>query len=296
VSALARSGTVWALWPGPLILLAGLLVAAERWHLVLAFFGVSLKRLEALRLYLIGSFYGVVLPGVLGGDAVRVALCRARTGASLSPIIASVAIERGLGLWGVALIGTIGAFSIAPALRSTVGPHVLWIALVLALCAPLALLVSLRCSGLALRLLRARVVRDWAPSLATSLEATVAQLRSLPWGLTLKTLLVSTLFQSSEIFVFSYFGSLLGIEAPFAFYVFVVPLIYLSTVLPISLGGVGVREGVLVWMLAKIGVPASAGVLLAFLAYLNRVAVALIGGGAQFLALSRRTDARPRSP
>ena len=49
-------------------------------------------------LYLIGNFYSVLLPGVLGGDVVRAAMCRTKTGGTATAVLASIGIERGLGL------------------------------------------------------------------------------------------------------------------------------------------------------------------------------------------------------
>lgn len=109
------------------------------------------------------------------------------------------------------------------------------------------------------------------------------RVHELPARLTIRTLFFSTAFLASEIFIYFYFGHVMKIDVPFAFYLFVIPLVYLATVLPISLGGIGVREGVLVWFLSIAGVSASEAVLLAFLVYLNRVLVGTIGGGIQAL-------------
>ena len=56
------------------------------------------------------------------------------------------------------------------------------------------------------------------------------------------------------------------------------PIVYISTILPVSLGGLGVREGTLVYLLAKVGVLSSDAVALSFLIHFNRVAVGSIGG------------------
>jgi uncharacterized protein (TIRG00374 family) len=278
VEQLLVSGILPRLWPGPLILLLGLLLAAERWRAVLGFFGLGLRRGEAFMLYLIGNFYSVLLPGVLGGDVVRAAMCRTKTGGTAATVLASVGIERGLGLWGVTLIGTFGAlavvlqmpvsFDVAALLLSplmAVGiPLVVWLAYVAAnRVGPLK-------TGTGLVGKAMDMVRQFA-----------GRVREFPAGLAARTLLFSTAFQASEIFIYFYFGHVMQIDVPFFFYLFVIPLVYLATVLPISLGGIGVREGVLVWFLSIAGIPASDAVLLAFLVYLNRVLVGVIGGGVQ---------------
>jgi glycosyltransferase 2 family protein len=280
VRALVESGVAYKLWPGPVILLIGIGLAAERWRRVLEFFKVSIRRFEALYLYLVGAFYGVALPGVMGGDVVRIAMCRSRTGAGISPILASVTIERGFGLWGVAIIGTFGVFTISPSLRQEIGSYALLISPAIAAGVPLGLLTALFAAN---HLGRLRFKREYAVRLGALVQHIVTLAKTFPVPLAITTLLLSTAFQASEIFIFYYFGSLLQIDVPISFYLFVAPIVYLSTFLPISLGGVGVREGVLVWFFAMIGVPASNAVLLAFLVYLNRIVVAGIGGCAHIL-------------
>ncbi|MBW2532892.1 MAG: hypothetical protein JRI55_15475 [Deltaproteobacteria bacterium] len=51
--------------------------------------------------------------------------------------------------------------------------------------------------------------------------------------------------------------------------------------LPISLGGLGVREGVIVYFFVGLGVATSDAVSLSFVVYFNRILVALIGGAVQ---------------
>lgn len=68
----------------------------------------------------------------------------------------------------------------------------------------------------------------------------------------------------------------------------IMPLVYICTILPFSLGGLGVREGALVYLLAKMGVPASDGVALSFLIYINPVLVDSVGGILHVLKNSKK--------
>lgn len=273
VASLLRDGSLYRLWPGPLILLVGLVMAANRWRLVLAALGIALRSSSALYLYLVGTFYGVMLPGVLGGDAVRVALCAARQRGAVSRVLASVAIERGLGLCGVALVGSLGVLALNDALRRKLGSEALLIAPTI-VASLLVLIVVLSGAPRLLKWLGGRFVGQRLDGLVVLYQ----KLWSLPSGTLLSTLLLSTLFQAADILVFYYFAHVMALELPLALCLVVIPIIYLSTVLPISLGGIGVREGVMVWLLGRVGVPVADAVLLAFLMYLNRVALALIGG------------------
>ena len=82
----------------------------------------------------------------------------------------------------------------------------------------------------------------------------------------------------------------IGLSLPLRAFFAVVPMVYLATLLPISLGGLGVREGALVFLLARLGVPTSSAVTLSFLIYLNQVFLGMLGGSLQLARLlsSRR--------
>src|SRR5690606_17201433 len=59
-----------------------------------------------------------------------------------------------------------------------------------------------------------------------------------------KTVVVILLAQMGDIFIAYMFSNFMELNIPFTAYIFVMPIVYVSTVLPISLGGLGVREGV----------------------------------------------------
>ena len=74
--------------------------------------------------------------------------------------------------------------------------------------------------------------------------------------------------------------------------------IVIAVLLPLSIGGVGVREGVAVVLLATAGVSSTDAVLVALLGYLTGQVPALLGGG--LMAISRgaasATGPAPVSP
>ena len=70
----------------------------------------------------------------------------------------------------------------------------------------------------------------------------------------------------------------LGIDLPLSIWFAVVPLIALAMVLPISINGVGVREGGLVFLLQPAGVSMDAAVAIGLLWFLSTILTGLIGG------------------
>jgi hypothetical protein len=95
------------------------LASAVRWRALLGVARVRLGVGEAFRITLESLAAGVVLPGGIGGDAMRVALV-ARRGAPLGTIVAAVLLDRVIGL--VTLSGL--AVALAVILHGATGPAV----------------------------------------------------------------------------------------------------------------------------------------------------------------------------
>ncbi len=70
----------------------------------------------------------------------------------------------------------------------------------------------------------------------------------------------------------------LGLTVPLGAWFYIVPLVALAMVLPVSISGVGVREGGLVFLLAPFGVSAEQAVTLGLLWFLTSIVGGLLGG------------------
>jgi uncharacterized membrane protein YbhN (UPF0104 family) len=97
-----------------------------------------------------------------------------------------------------------------------------------------------------------------------------------------KMIILSYFFQGVRITGMYAVAISLGIKVPFYAFFIIVPIVYIATLLPISLGGLGVREGAMVFLMSRLGVSTVDGVSLAFLIYLNLVFIGLVGGVLQF--------------
>jgi uncharacterized membrane protein YbhN (UPF0104 family) len=129
----------------------------------------------------------------------------------------------------------------------------------------------------------ARLRREYRWRPLRILARLLASLRELSVGTILLLLLLSVLCQFPA-FVSAYMlGQALGIELPLVVFCVVMPVVTISTMLPISLGGLGVREGLLTFLLTRLDVAGSEAIALAFLIYLVYVIIALGGGLTQLL-------------
>jgi uncharacterized membrane protein YbhN (UPF0104 family) len=266
-----RPGLVLA---GPPLLVCSFAWAGLRWSLLLGRFGVPLRWRDGFLLYLIGSFYNILLPGMLGGDVVRVGLCATRLRKPVAEIATTALIERVLGLVAILLIGTAAAALLDDAVHRQLGP-------VIGLTIPALAAGAMAALSIGWASLRATPA-SWLDCVARRrplriLARLAAHLRSLSTGTLLLTLLLSVLCQLPVFVSASLLGGALDIDLPLEVYCVVMPVVVISTMLPISLGGLGVREGVLTLLLARVGVRISEAIALSFLIYLV-YAVTAVGG------------------
>jgi uncharacterized protein (TIRG00374 family) len=88
----------------------GLLLTFLRWHLLVRAQGLEFSRYSAIRLGLVGYFFNTFLPGSVGGDILK-AYGIARDQSRRTVAVATVLIDRAIGLWGVLwMVALIGGF------------------------------------------------------------------------------------------------------------------------------------------------------------------------------------------
>jgi uncharacterized membrane protein YbhN (UPF0104 family) len=234
-SALALAFAAFLLIP----LLGGL-----RWWTVLRGLGERCRLGEVMALFSVATVAGQVLPSI-AGDGVRVWLA-ARHGLAVRAALHSVLLERvGMVLALLAL-----ALATAPLLTERFGNEgQVWLCAAL-LAAGLAGLGVLMAADLL-----PFPARHWR--LARGIADTAASTRALVlsrWGFfaAAVSLLSNLHFTLTAVLL----GHALGLPASATDFLAVMPVVTLATTLPISLGGWGVREGILVFLLGRLGVPA----------------------------------------
>ena len=94
----------------------------------------------------------------------------------------------------------------------------------------------------------------------------------IPVQTVLLVVVLSACFQVPDTLAAFALARAVQIDLPLLVFFVINPLVYISTNIPLSLGGLGVREGVLVLLLSSQGVSPSSAVLLAFLIYMSHFA------------------------
>jgi uncharacterized membrane protein YbhN (UPF0104 family) len=91
-------------------------------------------------------------------------------------------------------------------------------------------------------------------------------------------LAISFCFQIINVLVYALLGMALDLGIPLGDYFVIVPLVDLISILPISISGIGVREGAYVGLLYLLGVETSKGLAFGLLGFLVVMAASLLGG------------------
>jgi uncharacterized membrane protein YbhN (UPF0104 family) len=262
-----------------------------RWRVLLDARGLGQPFGWLLRSFLIGRFIGAFTPSTTGLDGWRSFDVARRTGdvvGSASVIL----VEKLIGLVGMAMV----CAAVAPfGAIDRLGRGALPLALAIALGAGFGLWLlatparTRRLAAAAPRPLRARAER-FAEALASGGLHAGRLAGAVGLGI------VSHLALSA---VFAATGLALGVDVDPMLLVAVGNAIVIAVLLPVSIGGVGVREGVAVFLLAGAGATDADAVLIALLGYLTGQVPALVGG--ILLAIDRdarraRDEARPSTP
>ncbi len=240
-------------WPviGMLAVLTALdrALAAWRWILLVRAAHVPLTYKSGVWVFLVTSFLGSFAPSGVGGDIARAWEVNRRT-AMGGEAIASVAVDRWLGVASVGLVGVLG-------LALWTDDINLPLAVVLYVLTALTLLGAV--AGIwADRLVAAILPASWQtrqPWIFVMRLAGAMRRYRHEWPTLLLVAVLSLAMQFLRVVLMYVAGRGLGVPVGFEFYLVFVPITIIVVLLPISISGLGPGQGAVVWMLEPMGVP-----------------------------------------
>jgi len=94
----------------------------------------------------------------------------------------------------------------------------------------------------------------------------------------IEILILSLLAQVIAILYYPLIAYSFGLDVPLVYFLIVIPIILVILMLPISIGGIGVREGAFIFFFKKVGVPPYEAVSIALVAFGLYLIWGLIGG------------------
>jgi uncharacterized protein (TIRG00374 family) len=275
-------GTMALLAAGLAFTLGGFILSAWRWQRVFAVFDVHVPLRTLLAHYLAGQFVGNVLPSTIGGDVLRVSRATKTTGTG-DIAFASVVIERLSGFVALPFLSLLG-FALQPSLLDL--EHS-WIALAIAGATVAGLVIILVIAGSPKMAGRFASHQNWMRFIG-AVHVGVDRIRREPRR-AISVLVAAITYQASVLVAVWCAIHALGVSLPNGAVLAYLPAVASAQVLPISLSGLGIREGLLVLLLRPLDVPTGKAIGIGLLWYGMTLVVSLLGAPA--FAVGHRGDA-----
>ncbi len=260
------------------------LLSIVRWRCLLLAEKINLPFWRLTLLYFEGMFFNLMLPTAIGGDVVRgyqISRLTERRDASL----ASILVER---LSGFAALAIIACIAIIPAYAHINDPLIVWLTAGSAagMVALIASLLSDRLQALFFRLLHGVGLgrfHDAVHRLYEAVQQYWTHRRTL-----LLVLGLSLILQSLVITIFYLISRALNLSVDVRYFFLFIPLISVISMLPISIAGLGLREGSSVYFFSKVGMDSAGALSLSLLWFAVTALCSGLGGIAFLVGHSQR--------
>jgi uncharacterized protein (TIRG00374 family) len=229
----------------------GLLISAYRWQILARVQGDDIPLIYLVKSYLVGTFFNNFLPTRFGGDIVRI-WDGSKFSRSIVKSSAIVAVER---LTGIIVLFVFALAASLFRLEMARRVPVIWAALLLGL-AGLAAIVLFFLPP-ARRLLAKLPERGFLRTLkhkVISFRTTVIRYKESPRAFSRATAW-AFLLQVNVIVYYALIGRALAMFIPFPDYFVFIPIVLLIQIIPVSINGLGVREGTYIEIFRFYGIP-----------------------------------------
>lgn len=265
----AANRITWQVWIGSLAgFLIGHRLGVVKWRALINVGRGRLPTNDAVAIYGAGLFANLCLPSVVGGDIVRVGLAGRRTGRPEAALFGSIAdrlIDIGV-TGGLIVIGGLLAHDTLQGWTAD---------------AAAVFLLVFGAAGMgAIVAVTRRPLASWPRRFRRPIGRSLVAVRYLSRSPVVAALavVISVAMQSGFVLLNAWIGRSIGIDVPLAVWFFVWPLAKVAGLVPISLGGLAVRDATLAALLLPAGVTASLGVVAALVWQSVMIAGGLVGG------------------
>jgi hypothetical protein len=252
-----------------LLPLAGMFGRAMRWRALLYAINVRLPFGRLVYLYFIGAFFNTFLPTGFGGDVIRA--LEVGPSASSQQATGTIVVDRLAGfvaLFIMALIALPWAVTWLP---------MAWVGLVALAGVGVILGTGLLLEGRLLRAITARLPRRLSLAGDAWIGQTYQVMTACRAGLP-AALGWSVAFNIGQITASYLAARALQLDLPYSVFFVVMPITAAVLLVPISISGLGVREGVYVTLFGALGVTQPQAVALSLAVYGLDFAMGIVGG------------------
>lgn len=283
IGVLQEAGRRWPwLLLAQMLLLAGLMICVMRWRILLRALDFQIAFHRVFSIFFIGHFFNSFMPGGTGGDLAKAYYAARETHHRKTEAITSILIDRLIGLVALSLLVVC---MIALRLNYFLThPRIIWAcATSFGICAGALAVITLMLSVNLVE--RIPFIARWrAHPRAGKIIDIFARgynafyvLRKNPRVLA-RTIVISSGVHCSIVIAEYAVSKALGLTVPFVDFLTLVPVIGIISAIPITPGGLGLREAITIQLFNALGVPDEKALLLGFIPYLGMAIWGLYGG------------------
>jgi len=258
------------------------IISINRWQLFLKFgSGIQESFWSLWKIVYISEFLGMVFPSTQGRDIVRMALIEKKHKSSQvsTTSSSSVIIERLIGFLLLAAIGLISSLMLSY-------PQKTKIVLLIGAINVILWLISIFLINKKTYSFLEKIIQKikYFKTITRFIEKTHYSLVVFPYKkILLPSILLILLFQFSSVLVLYFVFLSYDIQLPFAQHLVFYPLIAILSLIPLSISGLGVREGFFVYFYSLVGVPPEIAVSVSLMFYLLGTIISIGIGGVLYL-------------
>lgn len=243
-----------------------------RWQMFLAGANVKLSLKRTAISFLTGLFFNLFLPSAIGGDVIRTMHLSGHT-KKPKEVTASVFIDRVSGCMGLVLITIISVLVGGRHINDTSVFILVAILFFLSSGGLLVIFNNAIYKKISHFLHQGGKIRDTLKEF----HQEVYLFKHRP-HLMVNSLIISLLVQLSALWTFYILAKALNYHIDFIYFLVFVPIVSAISMLPISIGGLGVREASLMFFFSRAGLSGEHGFILSLLVFFFTVIIGIFGG------------------
>ena len=253
----------------------GTYITAVRWKALLNTQEVKLSAASLSVTVLIGSFFNNFLPTSIGGDVFRTYDASKKAKIPLSTSASVILVERFSGVVSAATYAVIALFLGFTAIghRPVIIPIIIFFVVTVILA---FLIINPSLFKLGKILGRFKFMRKLTEKLSNFYD-TLASFKKYKIVL-IEVLIFSFLLQFTVILNYYLAARALGINLNLTAFIFIVPVVAIIAMIPISIGGIGLRENSMVFIMVAMGVNNEKAALCSLLILFMLIIMGAVGG------------------
>ena len=256
-------------------LLIGKILTSYRWQVLLKAQNIVIPLRFLIASVFVGQFFNSFLPTTVGGDAMR-AYDTASQSNEATKSVMSVFADRLIGVFALALLAFL-ALMVGFLSGQDVSFYVIPVLLVFFLCSLAMLMIfNVRLVGFLDRVLKYLRLSKIAAKLDEAYQS-INILKDEP-RILLIAFLVSILLQINVILFYYFIGVSLDLGVSFLYFSMIVPVALVVLLVPFSINGIGIREGIFVYLLTELGVQTKDAIALSWISFGLMLTQGIIGG------------------